>query len=195
MNINHLENSRVRLSLLDLSNYTHLQNIANQKDLVQYSPTDIATPETFREYVQTAVDGYYHRTCIPFVVYDKKEKAYAGCTRFMNINVKHKVLDIGSTWLGYEFHGTGLNKQMKFLMLHYAFEVMNFEKVEFKIDERNLKSRKAVENLGALLEGTLRKNVYLLDGFKRNTCCYGILKDEWDVLKRTVFKDFELESH
>jgi RimJ/RimL family protein N-acetyltransferase len=54
-----------------------------------------------------------------------------------------------------------------------------FEKVEFRIDERNIQSRKAIEKLGAFLEGILRKNLYLLNGFKRNTCCYGILKEEW----------------
>ena len=68
---------------------------------------------------------------------------------------------------------------MKLLMLNYAFDEMDFEKVEFRIDERNTRSRKAVEKLGAKLEGILRKNVYLLDGYKRNTCCYGILREEW----------------
>jgi len=57
--------------------------------------------------------------------------------------------------------------------------MLGFEKVSFRIDERNLQSRKAVEKLGAVLEGILRENVYLLDGYKRNTCCYGILKNEW----------------
>ncbi|WP_435132629.1 GNAT family N-acetyltransferase [Formosa sp. A9] len=190
MNIQHLENERVRLSLLDLSNYAHIQHIASQKDLVQYSPSNIATLEAFKDYVQTAVDGYYHKTCIPFIIFDKKNAAYAGSTRFMNIDYNNKVIEIGSTWIGYEFQGTGLNKHMKFLMLNHAFEIMQFEKVAFKIDERNWRSRKAVEQLGANLEGILRKNVYLLDGFKRNTCCYGILKEEWDVLKDTVFKAY-----
>jgi RimJ/RimL family protein N-acetyltransferase len=62
--------------------------------------------------------------------------------------------------------------------------------VEFRIDERNIPSRKAVEKLGAKLEGILRKNVYLKDGFKRNTCCYGMLKEEWDMIKATVFNGF-----
>ena len=97
----------------------------------------------------------------------------------MNINWQHKVLEIGSTWIGREFHGSGLNRQMKDLMLNYAFDEMGFEKIEFRIDERNIRSRKAVEKLGGILEGILRENVHLLDGFKRNTCCYGLLKEEW----------------
>jgi RimJ/RimL family protein N-acetyltransferase len=190
MNIPPLENDRVKLTLLDLSNYKHLLDIAKQKDLVQYSPSRIETPDEFKSFVQTAVDHYYHKMAIPFIVFDKQSNTYAGCTRFMNINWEHKVLEIGSTWIGREFQGTGLNANIKFLMLQYAFETLNFEKVEFRIDERNIRSRRAVEKLGAKLEGILRKNVYLKDGFKRNTCCYGILMEEWQGIKKTVFNQF-----
>jgi len=69
-------------------------------------------------------------------------------------------------------------------------EVLQFEKVAFRIDERNIKSRKAVENIGGVLEGVLRKNTLMLDGFRRSTCCYGILKDEWATIKSTVFKAY-----
>ena len=74
---------------------------------------------------------------------------------------------------------------MKLLMLDYAFETLEFDKVEFRIDERNMKSRKAVEKLGATLEGILRKDTLMIDGFKRSTCCYGILKEEWLNIKKT----------
>jgi len=185
-----LENDIVKLSLLDLSNYKYLITIAQQDKLIQYSPSDIATPEALKDYVATAVDGYYHKTTIPFIIIDKRTNAHAGCSRFMNIDWDNKVLEIGATWIGREFQGTGLNINMKFLMLQYAFETLNFEKVEFRIDERNLRSRKAIEKIGATLEGILRKNVYLLDGFKRDTCCYGILKEEWHGIKTRVFEGF-----
>jgi RimJ/RimL family protein N-acetyltransferase len=182
-----LENETVKLSLLDLSNYKHLLAIALEENLVQYSPSIINTPEALKTYVETAVDGYYHKSAIPFIIYDKLKQRFAGSTRFMNINWNYKVLEIGSTWIGREFQGSGLNTHMKFLMLRYAFETLNFEKVEFRIDERNMRSRKAVEKLGCTLEGILRKNVYLKDGFKRNTCCYGMLSEEWPTIKTTIF--------
>lgn len=186
-----LENERVKLSLLDLSNYKHLVDIAKQDNLVQYSPSDISTPEKFKAYVQIAVDGYYHKTTMPFIVFDKQTNTYAGSTRFGLINWKNKVLHIGWTWIGKQFQGTGLNTHMKFLLLQYTFETLNFDKVEFRIDERNIASRKAVEKLNAKLEGILRKDTLMLDGFKRSTCCYGILKEEWPHIKQTVFKGFE----
>ena len=177
-----LENERVKLALLDLSNYKHLTDIAQQENLIQYSPNDISTPEKLKEYVQTAVDGYYHKTIIPFIIYDKKTESYAGSTRFALINWNNKVLHIGWTWIGKQFQGTGLNTNMKFLMLQYAFETLEFDKVEFRIDERNIASRKAVEKIGATLEGILRKDTLMPDGFRRSTCCYGILKEEWLVI-------------
>jgi len=185
-----LENERVKLSLLDLSNYENLIEIASQDNLIQYSPSDISTPEKLKAYVQVAVDGYYHKTIIPFIIFDKQTQTYAGSTRFGLINWKNKVLHIGWTWIGKQFQGTGLNTHMKFLMLQYAFETLEFDKVEFRIDERNKASRKAVEKLNAKLEGILRKDTLMRDGFKRSTCCYGILKEEWQEIKATIFKGF-----
>lgn len=183
MNHFNLENNRVRLSLLDLSNYENLSAIASEKDLIYYSPSNISTPDNLRSYVEKAVDGFYNQSIIPYIVFDKRNNAYAGSTRFGLIDHNNKVLHIGWTWIGHAFQGTGLNINMKFLMLQYAFETMQFEKVEFRIDERNIKSRKAVEKIGGQLEGILRKNVEMKDGYRRNTCCYGILKEEWPNLK------------
>tara|TARA_R110000868_G_scaffold118534_4_gene314330 strand:- start:539 stop:1096 length:558 start_codon:yes stop_codon:yes gene_type:complete len=178
-----LENDFVRLSALTLDNYHHLIPIASQEKLVQFSPSDIETPTALEKYVTTALEQYKNQTSIPFIVFDKRSKTYAGTTRFMTINWKNKVLEIGSTWIGREFQGSGLNSEMKKLMLHYAFTIIQFEKVEFRVDERNIRSRKAVEKLGCALEGILRQNVLMLDGFKRSTCCYGLLKEEWEANK------------
>lgn len=175
-----LENDRVRLSPLTLDNYSNLLLVAAEHKLVQYSPSDIASPAALRNYVEIALDQQKHGTSLPFIIFDKQTNGFAGCTRYMNIDHKNKVLEIGSTWIGRKFQGTGLNAQMKYLLLDHAFYSLGFEKVSFRIDKRNMQSRKAVEKLGAVLEGILRKNVYLLDGYKRDTCQYGILKNEWE---------------
>ncbi|WP_372937231.1 GNAT family N-acetyltransferase [Seonamhaeicola sp.] len=188
MTIPTLENNRVKLTLLGMSNYKHLIDIAKEPNLVQYSPSKIDTPEDLKDYVQTAVDNFYNKTAIPFIIFDKQANTYAGCTRFGYINWHNKVLHIGWTWIGHQFQGTGLNKQVKYLMLKYAFETLKFDKVEFRADERNIRSRKAIENIGGTLEGILRKDTLMLDGFKRSTCCYGILKEEWGAIKKRVFE-------
>lgn len=108
-----LENERVKLSPLTMDNYKVLIPIASQENLVQYSPSDIATPNSLKNYVTIALQQLTAGTSIPFIIYDKKQGVYAGCTRYMNINYKNKVLHIGSTWIGREFQGTGLNTEMK----------------------------------------------------------------------------------
>ena len=178
-----LENEIVRLTPLTLENYKDLSPVASQEKLVQYSPSDIYTAESLKHYVMRALEEKKGKRSIPLLIFDKRKKQVAGSTRYMNLQIRNKVLEIGSTWIGQEFQGSGLNSEMKHLMLDHAFNTMDFEKVEFRIDERNIRSRKAVEKLGGVLEGILRRNVYLLDGFKRNTCCYGILKQEWETTK------------
>ena len=174
-----LENKRARLIPLALENYRLLSAIASQPGLVTYSPGDIESHEGFKEYVLRAIKARDMGKELPFIIFDREKDRYAGSTRYMHIDEKNKVLHIGATWMGREFHGTGLNSAVKEIMLRYAFLEMDFEKVEFRIDERNGRSRRAVEKIGAQLEGILRKNVFLDDGFKRNTCCYGILREEW----------------
>lgn len=175
-----LENDLVRLSPLTTDNYRELLPVASEDKLIQYSPSNISSPEALKNYVIKAIKLNEQGAALPFIIYDKVRNQYAGSSRYMNIDHKNKTLEIGSTWIGKAFQGSGLNTQMKYLMLNHAFGPLGFEKVEFRIDERNIRSRKAVEKLGAVLEGILRANVFLLDGYKRNTCCYGILKQEWE---------------
>ncbi len=174
-----LENKRARLLPLTSDNYTELRHVAAEPGLIRYSPGILNTPEGFEAYFQKAFEDTRRGISIPFLIYDIQAGEFAGSTRFMRIDRTNRVLEIGSTWIGKAFQGTGLNAAVKDLMLGEAFGPMEFERVEFRIDERNMRSRRAVEKLGARLEGILRRNVYLTDGYKRNTCVYGLLQEEW----------------
>ncbi|MBT8289440.1 MAG: GNAT family N-acetyltransferase [Muriicola sp.] len=178
-----LEDSRVKLIPLSLSHCKQLLHIAMEPGLTRYSPSEINSETALTAYISQALDQRDKKLAIPFLVHDKNTGTTAGCTRYMHVDWKNKVLHIGATWLGREYHGSGLNTHMKQLMIDYAFQTLQFEKVEFRIDERNARSRKAVEKLGAVLEGILRKNVYLTDGFKRDTCCYGLFPEAWENTK------------
>jgi N-acetyltransferase len=105
------------------------------------------------------------------------------------VSDKDQRLEIGWTWFGKAFQRTGLNRNVKFLMLQYAFEQLQFERVELKTDERNHPSRKAIEGIGGKFEGILRSHMQLPDGFRRNTVYYSILKAEWPALKNGIFKN------
>ena len=188
-----LENNRVQLVPLKEHHIDNLWPIAKLVDIYEYGPNDISTKEKLSQYISSALKSKLENQAIPFAILDKKTSKIIGCTRFGQIDLNNKVLHIGWTWISPEAQGTGLNQQMKFLMLTYAFEILQMDKVEFRIDERNVKSRKAVEKLGATLEGILRKNVFVKNNFKRNTCCYGILEENWQEIKETIFKDYSTD--
>lgn len=189
MRIKTLQNKRAKLLFLEAHHYRDLLSLSREVDLYTYGASDISTPQKLKKYLKEAMRLRNEGRALPFIIFDKKANRYAGSTRFGNIDKKNKVVQIGWTWLGKKFRGSGLNHTIKYLMLQYAFEKLNYQKVEFRIDERNIASRKAVEKIGATLEGILRKDVITKKGLRRNSCCYGILQSEWEAIKETHFKD------
>jgi RimJ/RimL family protein N-acetyltransferase len=114
----------------------------------------------------------------------------AGCTRLAEISWNDERGQIGWTWIGRDFQGSGLNKEMKFLILRYGFEVLGLNRIEFKADERNHQSRQALLSIGAMREGILRQHMKIHNGYIRNTVFYSILASEWDTVKEQYFKNF-----
>ena len=112
-------------------------------------------------------------------VYDKKLERYAGSTRFYDIQLQNKTLQLGYTWYGENFHGTGLNKHCKYLLLEFAFEKMNMIRVEFRADKDTLHSIAAMKSIGCKVDGILRSNMIKLDGSRRDSIVLSILQEEW----------------
>jgi RimJ/RimL family protein N-acetyltransferase len=184
-----LENDRVILRPVTLTDCKHLERIAlADKNLLQYSPKQIYTRELLDAYIQNALAERNDKTRYSFSIYCKEHEAYAGSTTYMNVSAADDRLEIGATWLGREFQGTGLNRQCKYLLLHHAFEIIGAHRVEFRTDERNMQSRTAIEKIGGKFEGCLREHMVLPDGYRRNTYCYSILKAEWDAMKGNFLK-------
>ena len=152
-------------------------------DLLNYSPYPIFTKELLKDYLIRAVENRINQTRYTFVVFDKRAQEFAGCTSFLNISNQDDRLEIGGTWYGKEFQRTGLNRHCKYLLLEFAFDFLGASRVEFRIDERNVASRNAVEKIGGVYEGTFRSHTLLQNGFRRNTVCYSILDTEWKKLK------------
>lgn len=179
-----LENSRVLMRPLASEDFDLLLDVATEDpNLNQFSPVRINSPELLRIYIDTSLQERANKVRYPFIIFDKKLNSYAGSSSFMNISNKDKRLEIGSTWIGNRFQRTGLNRNCKFLLMSYAFDELDFERVELKTDERNIKSRTAIEKIGGQFEGILRSHTVMSDGFRRNTVYYGILKNEWLELK------------
>jgi N-acetyltransferase len=186
-----LQNKRALLRPLVAEDRLNLQAVGTaHTDLVQYSPYKIHTPELLAQYIDVSLKEKINGRRYPFAIYDKQKEAWAGSTSVAAISNKDKRLEIGWTWIGKAFQQTGLNRACKFLLLSYAFEELQFERVEFKTDARNQTSRTAIEKIGGQYEGALRSHTVMPDGFRRSTVYYSILKEEWPRIKDTAFSSF-----
>ena len=185
-----LENDRAILRPLIAEDWQLLLPIATaDKTLMRYSPSQTHNEFYLKEYISTALAAKKDGIRFPFIIFDKQKNEYAGCTSFGNISNKNLRVEIGWTWIGKPFQGTGLNKACKFLMLSYAFETLEFERVELKTDGRNKQSRRAIEKIGAQYEGTLRSHTVMSDGYRRDTVYYGLLKSDWQSVKKDIFQE------
>lgn len=176
-----LENDRVRLeSITQISDGAKVADIIlNEPDLLTYSPSMVRNQTELNAYFEMALAEKAAGVGLPFLIFDKIKNQYAGSTRFGNISLKDQRLEIGWTWIGKAFQGTGLNQKCKSLLLQYAFETLQCERVELKADARNWQSRKAMEKIGAKYEGCLRSHTLMPDGWRRDTVYYSILRAEY----------------
>ena len=186
-----LEDARVRLSLLKLTDIECLDYVVNNEpNLLKYSPSKWGSSEALMHYISKAVKQFTEDQRIPLLIFDKNLEKHVGSTSFMNIDMINSRVEIGSTWISKISQGSGLNKHMKYQMINFAFENLKMERVEFKTDKLNLQSRRAIEKLGAQYEGCLRRHMLMTDGRRRDTVYYSIIKPEWESLKKERFSQF-----
>jgi RimJ/RimL family protein N-acetyltransferase len=121
-----------------------------------------------------------NKSRLPFTIIDKKSGAIAGSTSFGNISFRDKRLEIGWTWIAKDYQGKGINDQIKYLMMEYAFGTLGFERVEFKTDVLNTFSRRALLRIGATEEGILRNHMLMTHNRRRDTIYYSVLRSEWE---------------
>jgi RimJ/RimL family protein N-acetyltransferase len=175
-----LEDERVQLRPLEVSDLQYLLPFAiGQPEIWKYSLTTPAGMDKMEEYIRTTVEQRNAGKEYPFIVYDKQAGAYAGSTRFYDIQLANQTTQLGYTWYGKEFQRTGLNRHCKFLLLSYAFEAWGMERVEFRADVNNFRSIAAMKAIGCVEEGILRSHMPTENGPRRDSIVLSILKREW----------------
>ncbi|TAE12267.1 MAG: N-acetyltransferase [Bacteroidetes bacterium] len=175
-----LEDERVLLRPLQASDLPALIPFAVQEpDIWRYSLVSAAGEQGMARYIDLALAGKQARQEYPFIVFDKQAQRYVGCSRFYDIQLEHQTLQLGYTWYGKSFQGTGLNSHCKFLMLQFAFEQMDMLRVEFRADTRNARSINAMKGIGCTVEGFLRNHLLRHDGERRTSIVLSILQEEW----------------
>lgn len=195
-----LENQFVRLEPLNESHIPALLEIAQSTPADNYALTSVPrTLETMTAYVQTALQARETKKAMPFAVVANGK--VVGSTRFGNLEYwawnKQKgdpdAAEIGWTWLAPSVQRSKVNTAAKLLMLEFAFETWQVQRVTLKTDARNERSRNAILRIGASFEGVLRAHMPSSDGGIRNTAMYSILASEWTEVK-TRLKNYLLET-
>ena len=178
-----LENETVLLRPTVKEDIPEFVDLTADRSMWTYFTHDLSNATELENWVKNALTEKKNKTRIPFTIIYKPTGTIAGATSFGNISVRDKRIEIGWTWLGKDFQGTGINKQVKYLMLSYCFDTLDFERVEIKTDVLNMPARKALLKMHITEEGILRSHTLMTSGRRRDTIYYGVLKQEWNILK------------
>jgi len=182
-----LKGANARLEPLDPKHAAGLFAVGQDEKVWRYllRPKLESVPDALgfvEEALQMAATG----SQLPFAIIDQKSNRVAGSTQYLDIRPNDRAIEIGSTWLGREFQRTAINSECKYLLLRHAFEELEAVRVTLKTDARNEQSQRAIERLGAVREGVLRKHMVLWDGYVRDTVYYSILDTEWPEVKKRL---------
>ena len=173
-----LENELLVLRPLLLSDIDDVEKISYSKELGEFGAR-VKDRKDLDHYFDFCLKSKEKKELYPLIIINRKDNKPIGMTMFGNINFQSKRLEIGWTWIGGKFQGTGLNAICKGLLLDYCFNSLGLRRVEFKIDIKNIKSQKAIEKIGAYKEGVLRNYNIQSYGESAGTYVYSILREEW----------------
>ncbi len=184
-----LEGSIVRLEPLEARHEQGLYEAADNLEVWRWLPYDaIETREAFGAWMRAAVAASVAGTEAAFAILDRRSGVPVGSTRYLALKPEHRVLEIGWTWLTPSAWGTGANVEAKLLLLRYAFECLGCQRVEFKTDARNERSRAALAALPARFEGVFRKHMLVWDGQVRDSAYYSVIDDEWPEVRDNLWR-------
>jgi len=173
----------VRLEPLEVSHIDVLCDVGLDQDLWALTVARATTPEEMLAYVRGALAAQAARTQVALVTIERKSNRVVGSTRFMNIDLANRRVEIGSTWIAKPWQRTVINTEAKYLMLRHAFESWGCVRVEMKTDALNERSRAAIRRIGAVEEGILRRHTVTWSGRIRDTVYYSVLDSEWPRVK------------
>ena len=189
-----LDGVRVRLEPMTLEHLNALEAVAFDDQLWRYMVTWVKNRDDLKNWVESALQAEQAGTVLPWVTVLKTQSRVIGSTRFMDFDQAHKTTELGSTWLAPDFHGAGLNAEVKLLQLRFAFDELGLNRVALKTHHENLQSQAAMRKIGAIEEGTFRNHYVMPDGSARHSVWFSIIREEWprvrSLLEERVARGF-----
>lgn len=189
IDVSRLMGRHVYLELLLPGHREILRSLAKDERIWEFTRTlliDNNYNSTFDAYFDTALDRQAMGGQQSFVIRLVKDHVMIGMTRLYEISTKDRSAMIGYTWYLPSVWGKVYNKECKLLLLQYIFEVLQFNRAELRAVHQNIRSQKAVEKIGGVKEGVLRKHGYRNDGELKDTVIFSIIDDEWPVKKEKL---------
>jgi N-acetyltransferase len=177
-----LQGMHCTLEPLATEHHDALAAAASDGELWKLWYTSIPSPDTMRAEIARRLDLGAKGSMLPFTTFDAAGKV-AGMTTYMNIDAINRRVEIGSTWTAARMQRGPFNTECKLLLLGHAFEQLGCIAVEFRTHFFNQQSRRAIERLGARLDGILRNHQRAANGTLRDTCVYSIVESEWPTVK------------
>jgi N-acetyltransferase len=176
----------VRLEPLSSEHIDALADVGLDPDLWRWTTSQITSRDEMADYVQAALAGQAAGSVLPFVTVEQSSGRLIGSTRYGNIDMANRRVEIGWTWVARPWQRTAVNTEAKYLMLRHAFETLGCLRVELKTDVLNERSRRAIGRIGGREEGILRKHVITQSGRVRDTVYFSIIDDEWPQAKAAL---------
>lgn len=175
-----MEGRHVRLEPLCETHLAGLRLAIEDGELWTNPYTFVPRLEELPSFLRQAEQGFEDGRELAFAVVDSYTGAVTGSTRYRNIVPRHRRLEIGFTFFARSWQRTHAHTESQYLLLRYAFDAWDCERVEFLSDALNVRSRTAIERLGATQEGTLRRHYVMRDGRVRDTAAYAVVRGDWE---------------
>ena len=178
-----LTGATVALEPLSQERHDDLVAAVDDGELWNLWYTFVPTPQTMRAEIETRLQLQQQGSMLPFAVVERATNRAVGMTTFMHADAVNRRVEIGSTWYRRSVQRTSLNTECKLLLLQHAFESLECIAVEFRTHFFNYASRRAIERIGARLDGVLRNHRLSSNGTLRDTCVYSIIDSEWPTVR------------
>lgn len=183
-----LEGKLVRLEPMDQEHIEPLMRISKAwPDEYRLTSTPV-TDEQARTYFSTAFAEREAGRAYPFTIFHRPSGEVIGSSRFADIRWHHRNCELGYTWFRPDLHRSGVNTESKLLMLTMAFETLGWIRVQIHTDTRNERSQRAIEALGAVFEGVLRRHMIVKDDYIRDTRVYAVVDLDWPRVKQQLLE-------
>jgi len=181
-----LEGEHFRLEPLAMHHLPDLAEVGTDPVIWRWTIARISDTAGLRAWVEAAITNAEAGTEMPFATIDRATGRAVGSSRFMSIVPDHRRLEIGWTWVAPAWQRSGANREAKLLQLTHAFETLGANRVEFKTDARNEKSRAALLGIGAQFEGVFRNHMIMPTGPLRDSAWYAVTVEDWPATKERL---------